>query len=166
VNQIYLDVDGVLNPITHKSRHKHWADYKRHHVKVRDHNNLGLWMSMEMGAALLSVAAEHCAEIIWSTTWLDEANEIISPLVGLPNNLRVVPFEYWKDRDEHNCGKIPYIAEFCDDNAIVVIDDCLGFADKCWLNEREYPTLGIKPYDSVGLTKDHIAQVGNFFGSL
>lgn len=165
MNQIYLDVDGCLNPITHKQRTKHWVDYKRTRVKVRD-GEYPIWYSKGMGIALLSVAADFDAEIVWSTTWTNDANTHISPLVGLPTDLRVAPYDYNKDGDIHNCGKIPAIASMCEENAIVIIDDYLGFGDKCWIKEREFPTLGIKPVENIGITPQHIVEMRNFFASL
>lgn len=170
MNQIYLDVDGCLNPITYKHRRKHWEDYKRHRIEVYPTQFFRVWLSEQMGAEFLRLAREYSAEIVWSTTWMHEANKFISPIIGLPDDLRVTRFDEVYDTDKTSSGKIPAIAEMCNDNAIVVIDDWLGFKDKCWLKERQeedgYPTLGIKPYETVGITKAHIAQIGEFFGSL
>jgi hypothetical protein len=171
-NIIYLDVDGVLNPDTYNGRHKYWSDYKRYDVEIVFGGKYRIWLSADMCQTLLSVAKKHDAEIAWSTTWNNDANHCISPIVGFPE-LRVVYYDTINDNDIQNCGKLPYVSADVGSKNAVWIDDYLGYADMVWVNERhngivisQYPTLAIKPESSIGLTQDHIDQIDRFFDAL
>lgn len=175
MNQIYLDVDGCLNPITTKCRSKHWLDYKKYDITINNRPminpfSLRIWLSKEMGREILKISEKYDAEIVWSTTWLDDANTYISPILGFSSDMRVTNYRPQEDFDMNNSGKISSIAEMSDDNNIVIIDDYLGFADRAWIDNRNeigpYPTLGIKPVESIGITKDHLDKICQFFDSL
>lgn len=82
-----LDVDGPLNPFaakatkrpegftTHRMRPTGWTDPSL--------NPLRVWLNPNMGPKLKSLGYE----IIWATAWRGDANEWISPHVGLPTDL-------------------------------------------------------------------------------
>lgn len=156
-NIIYLDVDGVLNPCKGKNPLKHWKDYRKY--QTNPETTLKIWLSKELGEQLKRLPAE----LVWATTWEHYANEWISPILGLPE-LRVLPF--LPDRKDviKNSGKRTVVSSDSKDNAIVWIDDCLGPDDFAWINDRSlsYPTLGVKPKPSVGLTKTHLNQIEQF----
>lgn len=171
MNVIYLDVDGVLNPDTKKQRSKQWSDYKKYDAHIAFGGKYRIWLSVEMGQTLLAVATKHDAEIVWSTTWNNEANHHIAPVVGFPE-LRVVNY----DENAYsfgNSGKLPFVSADAGTKNVVWIDDYLGYADKLWAHERHngiateaYPTLAIKPISSIGLTKNHIEIIDEFFESI
>lgn len=80
-----VDVDGVLNALSTGPRPPDgWRDATVKGFRIR-HNP-------DHGRQLLAVAAGTGAELAWCTTWEDDANEHIAPLVGLPR-LPVVPME-------------------------------------------------------------------------
>lgn len=75
---ILVDVDGVLNAFGLQGK-KLPADWKQAVAR-----SFPIIYREEMGAELLSLAAENDAELVWCTTWQETANEHIAPLVGLP----------------------------------------------------------------------------------
>ncbi|GAA2598593.1 hypothetical protein GCM10010435_92460 [Winogradskya consettensis] len=89
---LFLDVDGPLNPyagkptqrpegyLTHRIRPASWVDETLSHRRT-----LRLWLHPGHGERLLALPYR----IVWATTWGAEANEWISPRVGLPTDLPV-----------------------------------------------------------------------------
>lgn len=168
---IYLDVDGVVSPDTMASRQKYWGDYKKYDfpdvmAPNGDPAPQRMWLSEEMGATIWAVADACRAEIVWSTTWGHQANVCIGGVFGWPE-LRVTDYDWSTDTDKYNSGKIPSIEAECNNHAIVVLDDMLGWRDKDWLDDRhkkdKLPTLGIAPRDFIGLTKIHLEMIEIFF---
>ena len=83
-----VDVDGVLNSLSlTRLPPSGWRD-----AKATD--SLGVEYPIRYnpahGPALLAVAEQAGAELVWLTTWQERANEAIAPLVGLPA-LPVIP---------------------------------------------------------------------------
>ncbi|ONK13131.1 hypothetical protein STBA_38930 [Streptomyces sp. MP131-18] len=90
---LYLDVDGPLNPYaakperrpegytTHRVRPESWI--AQHPGKPRVYiKPLRIWLNPSHGRQLLQLAEVY--DLIWATTWGDEANTFISPVLGLP----------------------------------------------------------------------------------
>jgi hypothetical protein len=82
-----LDVDGPLNPYAAKAN-KRPEGYTVHRMTPTgwEDNPLHVWLNHSMGAQLKSLGYE----IIWATTWAEDANEWISPNVGLPTDLECI----------------------------------------------------------------------------
>lgn len=79
-----VDVDGVLNAISHGKPEPGWQDARGGSFRIT--YNPG------HGARLLAIAEETGAELTWCTTWEEMANRYIRQLVGLPE-LPWVPME-------------------------------------------------------------------------
>jgi hypothetical protein len=78
---LYLDVDGVLNPV----RPAPAAGFTVHSMlgtRVLICPRHGRWLR----------ELSEVYELAWATTWLERANDYISPLLGLPE-LPVVPVQ-------------------------------------------------------------------------
>ena len=86
---ILVDVDGVLNAFGLQG-HRLKETWRLAPVEYKG-RELPIIYRPEMGAELLQLAAEFDAELVWCTTWEGDANVHISPLVGLPADLRHVP---------------------------------------------------------------------------
>ncbi|MFE9426855.1 HAD domain-containing protein [Kitasatospora sp. NPDC006697] len=69
---LYLDVDGVLNPVQPVPV----DDFAAHELA-----GYRVWLSARHGEWLAELAEVY--EICWATTWQDEANRLIAPLLGL-----------------------------------------------------------------------------------
>lgn len=166
---IYLDVDGVLNPITHKARVKLWPDYRKYDLAINAERTLRIWLSKEMADTIWSLSQKHEVEVVWSTTWLEQANELICPVFGWPE-LRVLQYEPREDYDYENCGKLPWVDKDAKDKAVCWIDDHLGPVDRSWILNRleigPYPTIGIKTIERLGLTPVDLSGIDEFFSNL
>ncbi|MEV4615833.1 HAD domain-containing protein [Kitasatospora sp. NPDC049258] len=85
---LYLDVDGVLNPL-----HPHRA------AEFDSHALLGftVLLSGRHGEWLRELSGRY--DLVWATTWEEEANRHIAPLLGLPP-LPVVRFTGYVPRPD------------------------------------------------------------------
>ncbi|MGQ4330558.1 hypothetical protein [Streptomyces hayashii] len=88
---LFLDVDGPLNPYAAKPE-KRPDGYTTLRVPRNDTHEEGkgllvrrrplrVWLNPEHGRFLLRLGFELC----WATTWMDEANRWIAPVLGLPD---------------------------------------------------------------------------------
>ncbi|XVV07074.1 HAD domain-containing protein [Actinosynnema sp. CA-248983] len=97
---LMLDVDGPLNPCAAKPS-KRPAGYRTFRYTrsggwhtgrdARRYRGLRVWLNPAHGPALRALAADTGLELVWATTWLDLANELVAPAIGLPE-LPVVRF--------------------------------------------------------------------------
>jgi hypothetical protein len=89
---IFVDIDGVLIPFRGRS-----AGTRRSSSGVRDAadgvgNPLLDRLDPADGRRLLALPGE----LVWASTWMAEANEVVAPRLGLP----VLPVVDWPDDDE------------------------------------------------------------------
>ncbi|SOD76708.1 hypothetical protein SAMN06272781_4558 [Streptomyces sp. 1222.2] len=176
---LYLDVDGPLNPYAAKPERRP-AGYTTHRMKpqgwLAQHPGqpaahvkpLRVWLNPDHGRQLRELNALF--DVTWATTWVDEANTFIAPVLGLPE-LPVVewsepgvavpprtsqaaaayPGVFWKTRRlvEHAAGR-PF----------AWVDDEIGPADRDFvaahhhnsaLLHRVDPRLGLREPDFATL---------------
>ena len=149
-----LDVDGVLNPFrATQAPRKHFEGYRRHTLK-----GYRLWLTPEHGKLLLDLDLD----IVWATTWEDDANELVAPLVGLPQTLPVLHMNFPDDLRDDGCGKRPALSRFVETRPLIWVDDDLGASDYEWADSLAQPSLLLAPDPHVGLTRPHIEKIGGF----
>lgn len=157
---ILVDVDGVLNKLSFEPG-PGFVSYHANGFKVN--------CSKQHGSDLLDLARRHDAEIVWCTMWEDEANEHISPLVGLPSDLRHVPFNGLHRLQSATSFKQPCVAQWLDENepntpAIWFDDDVYNDAFQ-WAQARTLagvPTYASKCDPLVGLSRRAISRADRF----
>lgn len=82
---LLIDVDGPLNPYAAKSQRRPQG-YSTHRMRPRGWSEaesrrpLRVWLNRGHGAELLALADTY--ELVWATTWKDEANDWIGPSRG------------------------------------------------------------------------------------
>ncbi|MFJ5561108.1 hypothetical protein ACIQCD_27760 [Streptomyces sp. NPDC093250] len=87
---LFLDVDGPLNPYAAKPERRP-DGYTTLRVPLDDghegdwglssrRRSLRVWLNPEHGRMLRRLGFELC----WATTWMDDANRWIAPVLGLP----------------------------------------------------------------------------------
>jgi hypothetical protein len=143
---LLLDVDGVLNPFAAPACP---AGYREHHLfpaeePVRLCQAHGLW---------LNELAERF-EIVWATAWGAEANQLLRPLLHLPEFpvIRFPPSPF-APRE-----KVPPVAAFVGQRRAIWIDDALTPEARTWASSRPAPTLLIDVDPAEGLTRSVIDQ--------
>lgn len=92
---LLLDVDGPLNPYAGTNKPRLRAGYRKYRITPDDWDGYGdtlsVWLRREHGQQLLDLAETTDLELVWATTWEDQANVWIAGKVGLPQ-LPVIHF--------------------------------------------------------------------------
>ncbi|MFI9386877.1 hypothetical protein [Kutzneria sp. NPDC052558] len=137
---LLLDVDGPLNPYMAKA-HRRPAGYSTYRTKPRSWiaanphrpaafvRPLRVWLNVDHGARLLSLPYD----LVWATTWKDEANEWIGPPLHLPE----LPWLDWpREHEVDPAGihwKTRHIVDWADGRPFAWVDDELGPADRAFV---------------------------------
>jgi hypothetical protein len=158
---LLLDVDGVLNP---------WlmprlpAGYQEHRIGQFDVVLAG-WH----GPALLRLCRDAGLELVWATTWEEDANREIAPRVGLPADLPWIPFKAQEVDLFTETRKLPAVQRWVEDRACAWIDDDLGFDAWTWAAKRTgagIPTLLVQPSPGRGLIREHLDAIEAWVAAL
>jgi hypothetical protein len=122
---LFLDVDGPLIPfgMTPLPRSD---EYRR--PPQAEANPLVARLNPEHGRRLLQLPCE----LVWATTWMTDANDVIAPRLGLPE-LSIVN---WPDEDEEDDRlhwKTRGLVAFAAGRRFVWVDDEITAADRAWV---------------------------------
>ncbi|MCX4967551.1 hypothetical protein OHA98_22875 [Streptomyces sp. NBC_00654] len=171
---LLVDVDGPLNPYaakphrrpegyeTHRLLTPRWKAAERRRLTERGLPDmppkpLRVWLNPHHGPALAALPFD----LVWATTWEEEANDFIAPALGLPE----LPFIAWSSTQPMPRGgvfwKTPEIVARTTGRAFAWIDDEITEADRAWVREhhdgpallrRIDPRRGLADDDFVALT--------------
>ena len=171
---LLVDVDGPLNPYaakphrrpkeyrTHRLLTPRWEATERRRLSAWGTPNkrpkpLRIWLNPSHGPALSTLPFE----LVWATTWEEEANTYISPLLGLPE----LPFIPWSsprpDLEDGVFWKTPEVAAWVQERLFAWVDDQISEADIAWIAEhhpgpallhRVDPRRGLLPEDFAALS--------------
>lgn len=179
---IFLDIDGVINVIPPRKGNpenlphlKVWNEWKT--VEILTYP---ITYSPELIAHLNRISKK--AEIVWLTTWREQAVKDFAPVVGLDVFRFIDPkgSEYpWGSMSSFN-GVIPEmrwwklngVLEHMDaiGTPFVWLDDDLRSQTKKYVKklaeECSIPSLMFIPFDSKGIEPDHIARIDEFIDAL
>ncbi|MFG2098575.1 HAD domain-containing protein [Streptomyces sp. NPDC048612] len=112
------------------------------------------------------LAALPC-EVVWATTWMDDANECIAPLIGLPRLAVVVwPEPGEADVQDERDGlhwKTRALVEWAAGRSFVWVDDEVTEADRAWVAAHHPGRALLHRVDARrGLTDDDYAEIGRW----
>jgi hypothetical protein len=131
---VFLDVDGTLIPF--RARPPEFAVVSVYAVGLADDvsgNPLLDWLDPADERRLLALKCQ----LVWATTWMADANDLISPRLRLPE-LPVVDFP---DDDEPERGlhwKTAFLTRWAAGRTFVWLDDEITDADRQWV-QAHYP---------------------------
>ncbi|MEN3613780.1 HAD domain-containing protein [Plantactinospora sp. ZYX-F-223] len=154
---IFLDVDGPLIPLVARPANPgRPARPAGSSPPDTTGNPLLDRLRPEDGRMLLELGCQ----LVWATTWMADANDVISPRIGLPE----LPVVDWPDSDdEPRAGlhwKTMYLTRWAAGRPFVWLDDEITDADRRWVS-TEHPSRAllhrIDPY--IGLTGADLALV-------
>lgn len=120
---------------------------------------LRVWLNPAHGPALLDLPVE----LVWATTWEQEANEWISPVLGLP----ALPVVYWPEesaRPAQEAGglfrKTRTLTDYAAGRPFAWVDDQITMTDWRWC-ATQYPasTLLQHIHPARGLTVGDFATL-------
>ncbi|MFD7068694.1 HAD domain-containing protein [Streptomyces sp. NPDC059913] len=156
---LFLDIDGPLLPFGDGPQREPSGATTDPHLTRLD---------PRMGPRL---AALPC-ELVWATTWEDEANAHIAPRLGLSP----LPVVHWPDpSDAHEREdqwyrlhwKTRTLAAWADGRPFARVDDGITGADQNWVNARHpAPTLLHPVTPSLGLTDEDFAALDQWLRAL
>lgn len=157
---IGIDVDGVLNALG--PLQDGWEEATRLGYPIR--------YSQWHGARLVDLAEEHDADLVWCTTWEERANDLIAPLVGLPQ-LPVIPLAPgragMKFSESRPVGHIKAvsIARWNQAGApFLWLDDEPDAAE--WLSPYSFPHQVIRVEPLAGLQPSHLELARSWLARL
>jgi hypothetical protein len=127
---VFVDVDGVLIPFRARTAGAdlRWSDNAGVAGEVGG-NPLLDRLDPEDGRRLLALPGE----LVWASTWMAEANEVVAPRIGLPALLVVA----WPDTDEHTPPGVHWktapLIRWAAGRPFVWLDDEVTDADRRWI---------------------------------
>ncbi|MEU4166649.1 HAD domain-containing protein [Streptomyces sp. NPDC026665] len=159
---LFLDVDGPLIPFGPSSPHPETSDPVSAPVTeaLPDEGNplLGR-LDPSAGPRLLALGCD----LVWATTWMEEANESVGPRIGLPR----LPVVDWPETTEAGPRGLHWktrpIVEWAGGRPFIWIDDEIGAMDHLWVAAQyESPHLLHRVPSSRGLTDTDFATLTNW----
>lgn len=109
------------------------------------------------GARLLALGCEP----VWATAWMDDANECIGPVVGLPP----LPVVHWPDSDNEDeiygvHWKTPTLVRWAAGRPFAWIDDEIAEMDRLWVAANHPGSALLHRVDpDLGMTEADFAAV-------
>ncbi|MET9265288.1 HAD domain-containing protein [Amycolatopsis sp. NPDC004079] len=186
---LLLDVDGPLNPYAARphSRPPGYETFRRTRSgawfggrDARRHKGLRVWLHPGHGSLLTKLADEAELQMAWATTWLEDANRLIAPAIGLPD----LPVIHYPPSDLEADGtggrrwrldgawKWPSVAAYAAGRPLAWLDD--EHSDPLFARARtafdhgrsSSPTLLCHVDPSIGLQPVHLDEIRSWAAAL
>ena len=169
---LLLDVDGPLNPYAAKPSRRP-DGYTTHRLRPLGWEHarkpLRVWLAPAHGPMLLDFSKTHELEMVWATTWQDDANRMIGPVIGMPE-LPVIRFD--RHPGTLKGWKFPAVASYADGRPLAWLDD--DFRHPSYIHaitefqtgRGSTPTLLHHVDPAIGLTDADLDVVGSWFRTL
>ncbi|MFC8614828.1 HAD domain-containing protein [Micromonospora purpureochromogenes] len=147
---LFLDVDGTLIPFGTPPAAPPAMPRSPSRVQVRPDDAHPLLHRVEPEHGRL-LSALPC-ELVWATTWMSDANDVLAPLLGLP----ALPVVDWPDSDEDGAlhWKTRGLVQWAQGRPFVWVDDEISPADRAWVAAHHHgPALLHRVDPRHGLTE-------------
>lgn len=140
---LLIDVDGVLNPLCSLSKiPKGFDKYRLLGYRVFLNKRHGEWLN--------SLSDKY--ELVWATTWEQDANICIGPRIGLPK----LPFITFQWDKVSLTQKLPNVKAYVGDRRFVWLDDDLWEDAHAWAKRINGQGLLIDIDPLIGLTEKQV----------
>lgn len=161
---IFVDVDGVLLPFRARSTSpdQRWSPDPAD-ADGGSGNPLLERLDPADGQRLRALPGD----LVWASTWMAEANEIVAPRLGLP----ALPFVDWPDAEEESRYGVHWktapVTRWAAERSFVWLDDETTEADRRWVAAHHpHPALLHRVDPALGLTDADVAAVHRWLGQL
>ncbi|WP_329035635.1 hypothetical protein OHT61_05805 [Streptomyces sp. NBC_00178] len=131
---LMIDIDGPLNPYAALARRPVPEGYSLHRMRPtgwKEGTPLPVLLSADHGAELLALTARY--ELVWATTWKDEANEWVAPHLGLPP----LPYVDWPSMHavtaDGTYWKTRHVVDYAGGRPFAWVDDEISDLDTAWV---------------------------------
>jgi hypothetical protein len=155
---VFLDVDGPLIPFGARS----YGPPASARIRAAARGNpLLARLDPRHGGWLTALPCD----LVWATTWGADANEVIAPLLGLPE----LPVVDWPDEDFSGPvhWKTRGLVAWAAGRPFVWIDDEITAADRSWVAAHHPTPALLHAIDAHrGLTRDDVAAIGAWLAGL
>lgn len=159
---LFLDVDGPLLPFgaSAQERPGGYSVFTPLSQLPTGANPLLARLDPSLGPVLMSLGCE----LVWATTWMQEANEILSPLLGL-GHLPVVVWPELSGADEADARqglhwKTRALVTWADGRDFIWIDDEISVVDCEWVTAEHLGRALLLRVDArVGITEEDTSRV-------
>ncbi|MET9528953.1 MULTISPECIES: hypothetical protein [unclassified Streptomyces] len=171
---LLIDVDGPLNPYSarlarlrgYTAHRLHPANWLARQTPGSRAHRRGLCVRLhpEHGARLTALPFE----LVWATTWMHEANEMIGPVIGLPHALPVIewPELFAKDPDGLFWKTRPLL-EWAAGRPFAWVDDMITDLDTAHVTtHHDAPSLLLRIRPRHGLRERDFTTLTNWSKSL
>ncbi|OJF10746.1 HAD domain-containing protein [Couchioplanes caeruleus] len=160
---LFLDVDGPLIPFgAPPSRSVGRAgDQAQPRLPQVTGNPLLDRLDPRHGSRLSALPCE----LVWATTWMSDANDVIAPALGLP----ALPVVDWPDEDEDGPlhWKTRALVGWAAGRPFVWIDDEITDADRAWVSVHHQGHALLHRVDPrCGLTDADFAVIADWLAQL
>jgi hypothetical protein len=161
-----LDVDGVLNAVTSSPDAAVWPDYRSGYATARSRRWPITW-SPSVVEAVRNTHRSRAAEVLWLTTWDDDANGDLADLLGLPPLPVAGRADETADETTRGWWKLQAarrVHEADPSRPLIWTDDDLAFDPEAvaWISSRG---LGISPETRNGLERADLEAIARFIGN-
>ncbi|MFF3667231.1 HAD domain-containing protein [Microtetraspora malaysiensis] len=127
---LFLDVDGPLIPFGAPQLHLdgHAGNRAAPQLLPAGSNPLLARINPQHGSRLSALPCD----LVWATTWMADANEVIAPVLGLPE----LPVVDWPDSEEEGPlhWKTRGLIDWAAGRSFVWVDDEITDADRAWVS--------------------------------
>ncbi|MEU4931837.1 HAD domain-containing protein [Streptomyces yokosukanensis] len=154
---LFLDVDGPLIPFGAS------YDSSTSVTSVAQGNPLLDRLDPGIGPRLLALDCR----LAWATTWMEGANEVVAPRLGLPK----LPVVEWPDAgaDEGPRGlhwKTRPLVEWADGRPFIWVDDEISAMDRVWVAaQHPGPSLLHRVDPTKGLAETDFSALGDWLAA-
>jgi hypothetical protein len=151
---LLVDVDGVLNP---------WAaaDVPAGYASYDFFPGERVLLCAGHGKLLIRLAAQF--ELVWATAWEHRANQLICPVLALPQ-LPVIEFPL--DGSDLSFRKLPSVIEAVGNRPCAWIDDAHRSDHYSWAERRRVPTWMVDIDPALGFTSEVAGRLADWAAGL
>ncbi|QES51843.1 hypothetical protein DEJ50_32325 [Streptomyces venezuelae] len=163
---LFLDVDGPLIPFGGSERYPTYRTGVEPPPGSEAHPLLAR-IDPRHGPRLTMLSCD----LVWATTWMDDANEWIAPRIGLPR----LPVVAWPepsavDEQDERHGlhwKTRTLVDWAAERAFVWVDDEITDIDRTWVSvHHPGPALLHRVDARRGLTDRDYQEIGRWLGTI
>ncbi|MEU1298971.1 HAD domain-containing protein [Streptomyces shenzhenensis] len=162
---LFLDIDGTLLPFGASGPYPEYEPDTALPGSVPPESAAGHPLLARIDPRLGPRLAALGCELVWATTWMDDANTCVSPWLGLPP----LPVVEWPDEDEPSAllhWKTRPLVDWADGRPFVWVDDEITEADRAWVAARHpAPALLHRVEHRYGITDADLVALGEWLNT-